>query len=148
MTQTGQQVNITTAGGINALIQYNSRSTGNPKGVQMTHRDILANIRAFGEGLAGCSINITVCWLPLYHDMGLIGSWLGSLYFGIPAIILSPLTFLAQPQRWLWAIHTHRATVSAAPNFAYELCARKIPDEALQGLDLSSWRVALNGAEA
>jgi acyl-CoA synthetase (AMP-forming)/AMP-acid ligase II len=88
-----------------------------------------------------------VSWLPLYHDMGLIGSWLGPLYFGIPIAILSPLAFLARPARWLHAIHAHRATVSAAPNFGFDLCARRITDEEIGGLDLSSWRLALNGSE-
>jgi 1-acyl-sn-glycerol-3-phosphate acyltransferase len=86
-------------------------------------------------------------WLPLYHDMGLIGSWLFCLHAGLPIAIQSPLAFLTRPERWLRAIHEHRVTLSPAPNFAYELCARKIPDRALEGLDLSSWRVALNGAE-
>ncbi len=86
-------------------------------------------------------------WLPLYHDMGLIGSWLTALYFGVPIAILSPLAFLARPARWLWTLHAHRATVSPAPNFAFELCVRKIADEEIEGLDLSSWRLALNGSE-
>ncbi len=86
-------------------------------------------------------------WLPLYHDMGLIGSWLGSLYFGIPLVLMSPLVFLSRPERWLWAIHTHRGTLSASPNFGFELCLSKIKDRDIEGLDLSSWRIALNGAE-
>jgi len=88
-----------------------------------------------------------VSWLPLYHDMGLIGSWMGSLYFGLPLVLMSPLSFLARPSRWLWAIHRHRGTLSPAPNFAYELCVGKIADDEIEGLDLSSWRYALNGAE-
>ena len=79
--------------------------------------------------------------------MGLIGCWLTPLVFGFPITIMSPLTFLSRPERWLWAIHSRRATLSAAPNFGYELCVRKIREEALEGLDLSSWRGALNGAE-
>jgi acyl-CoA synthetase (AMP-forming)/AMP-acid ligase II len=85
--------------------------------------------------------------LPLYHDMGLIGCWLFALYFGLPIAVLSPVAFLRRPERWLRALHRHRGTLSPAPNFAYELCVRKVPDRALEGLDLSSWRVALNGAE-
>ncbi len=131
-----------------ALIQYTSGSTGDPKGVLLTHQNLLANIRAIGEAIAAKPTDVTVSWLPLYHDMGLIGSWLGSLYFGTPFIVMSPLTFLAHPERWLWAIHYHQGTISAAPNFAYELCVRKIADEAIEGLDLSSWRIAFNGAEA
>ncbi|MGH7320717.1 MAG: 1-acyl-sn-glycerol-3-phosphate acyltransferase, partial [Candidatus Rokuibacteriota bacterium] len=84
---------------------------------------------------------------PLYHDMGLIGSWLAALYFGIPIVILSPLAFLSRPARWLWALHVHRGTLSAAPNFAFELCVRKITAEEIRGLDLSSWRLAFNGSE-
>lgn len=88
-----------------------------------------------------------VSWLPLYHDMGLIGAWLGSLYFAIPLALMSPLSFLSRPQRWLEAIHHHRGTLSAAPNFAYEYCYSHIDPAQLEGLDLSSWRMAFNGAE-
>ena len=130
-----------------AFLQYTSGSTGNPKGVTLTHCNLLANLRAMGEAVEVTSDDIFVSWLPLYHDMGLIGAWLGSLYFGFPLIVMSPLAFLARPHRWLWAIHNHRATLSAAPNFAYELCLNKIHDSDLQGLDLSSWRMAFNGAE-
>lgn len=131
-----------------ALIQYTSGSTSLPKGVLLTHQNLLANIRAIGSTIELSPTDRAVSWLPLYHDMGLIGSWLFSLYHGIPITILSPLSFLSRPERWLWAIHTHRATLSAAPNFAYELCVRKIEEESLEGLDLSSWRLALNAAEA
>ncbi len=131
-----------------ALIQYTSGSTGDPKGVLLSHANILANVRAIGEALDIRSDDVGVSWLPLYHDMGLIGLWLGALYFGVPVSIMSPLAFLSRPSRWLWAIHAHRATVSAAPNFAFDLCARKITDDEIRGLDLSSWRVAINGSEA
>ena len=90
---------------------------------------------------------MVVSWLPLYHDMGLIGAWLGSLYHASPLVLMSPLDFLARPERWLWAIHQHRGTVTAAPNFAFELCLRRLDPARLQGLDLSSWRYAANGAE-
>ncbi len=131
-----------------ALIQYTSGSTSDPKGVLLTHFNLLSNIRAYGKAANVQTDDVCVSWLPLYHDMGLIGSWLGSFYFGIPATILSPLFFLNRPEQWLWAIHYHRATVSAGPNFAYELCVRKINENDIQGLDLSSWRLAFNGAEA
>ena len=91
--------------------------------------------------------DVGISWLPLYHDMGLIGAWLTLLRFGVPLAVMSPLAFLTRPERWLWAFHKHRGTIAAAPNFAYELCVRKIADKDIEGLDLSSWRVAMNGAE-
>jgi fatty-acyl-CoA synthase len=130
-----------------AFIQYTSGSTGQPKGVLLTHDNLLANIRAIAAGLDMRPTDVGVSWLPLYHDMGLIGSWLLCLHLGLPITLLPPTAFLSRPERWLWAIHERRATLSPAPNFAYELCVRRIPDEALEGLDLSSWRAAFNGAE-
>ena len=131
-----------------AFLQYTSGSTGNPKGVVLTHANLVANIRAMGARVEVSSSDVFVSWLPLYHDMGLIGAWLGSLYFAAPLVVMSPLSFLARPQRWLRAIHRYRGTLSAAPNFGYELCLRRINDRDLEGLDLSSWRAAFNGAEA
>ena len=131
-----------------ALIQYTSGSTGSPKGVALSHANLLANIRAFGEAFEMTGDDVGVTWLPLYHDMGLIGAWFGPLYYGMPIVSMSPLAFLAKPVRWLEAISRHRGTITAAPNFAFDLCARKIADADLEGIDLSSWRVALNGAEA
>ena len=130
-----------------ALIQYTSGSTGDPKGVVLSHANLLANLRAMAERLQADSTDIFVSWLPLYHDMGLIGAWLGALYFGFPLVIMSPLTFLTRPWEWLWAIHRHRGTLSAAPNFAFDLASRKIEDHDIEGLDLSSLRMLLNGAE-
>jgi fatty-acyl-CoA synthase len=130
-----------------ALLQYTSGSTGHPKGVMLTHGNLLANIRAIGEALELRTDDVGVSWLPLYHDMGLIGAWLMPLYFGLPVVVLSPLAFLSRPARWLRAFHRYRGTIGAAPNFAYELAAAKVSDEELQHLDLSSWRAALNGAE-
>lgn len=129
------------------MLQYTSGSTGQPKGVMLTHANLLANIRAMGEVTRACASDVYVSWLPMYHDMGLIASWLASLYYGIPIVLMSPLSFLARPQRWLWAIARHRGTVSGAPNFAYELCATRVDDADLRGLDLSSWRLAYSGAE-
>jgi len=129
------------------LIQYTSGSTNTPKGVVLTHSNLLANIRSFGTAVQINKHDIVVSWLPLYHDFGLIGLVMGTLYYGLPLILMSPLSFLSRPERWLWAIHYHRGTLSAAPNFAYELCVRKIDPESIEGLDLNSWRIAANGAE-
>jgi len=130
-----------------AFLQYTSGSTGDPKGVVLTHANLLANLRAMGPAFKVTSEDVFVSWLPLYHDMGLIGAWFGSLYFAMPLVLMSPLAFLARPSRWLQAISRHRGTLTAAPNFAYELCARKLDDAELAGLDLFSLRLALNGAE-
>jgi acyl carrier protein len=131
-----------------ALLQYTSGSTGKPKGVTLTHANLLANIRVMGERIKVDSKDVFVSWLPLYHDMGLIGAWLGSLYFSTLLVVMSPLTFLVKPERWLWAIHHNRATLTAAPNFAYELCLKRIRDEDIKGLQLNSLRAVFNGAEA
>lgn len=130
-----------------AFLQYTSGSTGTPKGVVLTYDNLLANIRAMAKTFDVDASDTFVSWLPLYHDMGLIGAWLSSLYCAMPLILMSPLAFLTRPSRWLWAIHKHRGTISAGPNFAYEYCLAKIDDAEIQGLDLGSWRLAVNGAE-
>jgi 1-acyl-sn-glycerol-3-phosphate acyltransferase len=130
-----------------ALLQYTSGSTGDPKGVVLTHANLLANMLAIGEVVELGPADVGVSWLPLYHDMGLIGAWLTLLLFGVPLAVMSPLAFLTRPERWLKAFQKYGGTISAAPNFAYELCVRKIADKDIEGVDLSNWRAALNGAE-
>ncbi|HET7107040.1 MAG TPA: AMP-binding protein [Candidatus Acidoferrum sp.] len=130
-----------------ALLQYTSGSTGDPKGVVLTHANLLANMRVIAQGVRLGPEDVGISWLPLYHDMGLIGAWLTLLMHGVPLAVMSPLAFLTRPERWLQAMSKHRGTITAAPNFAYELCVRKISDKAMEGIDLSSMRVVMNGAE-
>jgi len=130
-----------------ALVQFTSGSTASPKGVTLTHANLAANIAAFGgpDGIAISRDDVGVSWLPLSHDMGLVGMALGPLYAARPCVLLPPQEFVKHPVEWLRAITRHRATVSFAPNFAYDLCLRRVAETT--GLDLSSWRVAGCGAE-
>jgi len=130
-----------------ALLQFTSGSTGAQEGVMLTHANLLANLRAIAHGIRPGPGDVAVSWLPLYHDMGLIGLMLGSLYFGIPLVACSPIDFLRRPVRWLRMLSDHGGTLTAGPNFAYSLVARKVRDADLDGLDLSALRVALCGAE-
>ena len=130
-----------------ALLQYTSGSTADPKGVMLTHDNLLANIRIMGRLVGASATDTFVSWLPLYHDMGLIGAWLGSLYFGIPLILMPPQAFLLHPEQWLRAIHRFRATLSAAPNFACELCLHRVEEDTLGELDLRCLRICFCGAE-
>ncbi|MGL5835334.1 MAG: fatty acyl-AMP ligase, partial [Waterburya sp.] len=130
-----------------AFLQYTSGSTGTPKGVMVSHGNIIHNA-AMTYGCMGHSPESKfVSWLPIYHDMGLIGGILQPLYGGFPCILMSPTSFLQRPYRWLQAISKYKGTTSGAPNFAYELCMQKITAEQRATLDLSSWQVAFNGAE-
>ena len=130
------------------LIQYTSGSTGNPKGVMITHQNILANCRLITRSFGTKPVTgKCLSWLPMYHDMGLVGGILKPLYSGIEDTLMSPVAFLTRPIRWLRAISKYRAWVSGGPNFAYAWCTMKITPEDCEGLDLSSWQLAFNGAE-
>ena len=130
-----------------AFLQYTSGSTAAPRGVMVSHDNLLENFRAIVTTGAIDVGGTSVTWLPPYHDMGLIGGILSPVYFGGVATLMSPLHFLQRPLRWLQAISDHRGAYSAAPNFAYELCVRKSTPEQRARLDLSSWTTAFNGAE-
>ena len=130
-----------------AFLQYTSGSTAAPKGVAITHQNLIHNSKGIYQAFEHSASSSVVSWLPMYHDMGLIGGVLQPLYGGFPATLMSPLMFLQRPLRWLQAISRYRATSSGGPNFAYDLCARKISPEQLTDLDLSCWDVAFNGAE-
>jgi len=130
-----------------ALLQYTSGSTSTPKGVMISHHNLLHNQRLIQRVFRQTDQSVIVGWLPLYHDMGLIGNIIQPMFVGAPCILMSPTTFLQKPFRWLQAISDYGATTSGGPNFAYDLCVRKINDEQRATLDLSSWRVAFNGSE-
>ncbi len=130
-----------------AFIQYTSGSTSIPKGVMLTQSNLLNNLNLIREAFGITSESRAVIWLPPYHDMGLIGGILQPLFGGFPAYLMSPVTFLQNPYRWLQAVTRFKATTSGGPNFAYDLCVRKITPEQRATLDLSSWDVAFNGAE-
>lgn len=130
-----------------AFLQYTSGSTGTPKGVMLSHSNLLHNAVVTYKFMEHSPNSKFVSWLPVYHDMGLIGGILQPLYGGFPCILLSPASFLQRPYRWLRAISHYQGTTSGGPNFAYELCINKITPEQRATLDLSSWSVAFNGAE-
>ncbi|MDJ0835375.1 MAG: LLM class flavin-dependent oxidoreductase, partial [Acidobacteriota bacterium] len=130
-----------------AFLQYTSGSTGDPKGVIITHGNLLANQVQIARSFRTTPEDVCFSWLPVYHDMGLIGTVLGSLYQAVPAYLTAPATFIREPMFWLEAVSRFRVTVSGGPNFAYDLCCRSVRPEHLETLDLSSWRLAFNGAE-
>jgi amino acid adenylation domain-containing protein/non-ribosomal peptide synthase protein (TIGR01720 family) len=130
-----------------AFLQYTSGSTGDPKGVMVGHGNLIANQEAIRRSFGHTEQSTVVGWLPLHHDMGLIGNVLQPLYVGATAVLMSPLAFLEKPVRWLRAISAYGAATSGGPNFAYELCVRKIAEEDKRGLDLSAWTLAFNGSE-
>ncbi|UJP06309.1 MAG: amino acid adenylation domain-containing protein [Nitrosomonas sp.] len=130
-----------------AFLQYTSGSTATPKGVMVSHHNLMTNARVFEEGMSIAADDIFVSWLPLYHDMGLIGGLLQPIHRAVPVILMTPKFFVERPIRWLEVISRYRATVSGAPNFAFQLCADRVRTSQLQALDLSCWRVAFCGAE-
>ncbi|WP_191832697.1 non-ribosomal peptide synthetase [Pseudomonas fluorescens] len=132
-----------------AFLQYTSGSTALPKGVQVSHGNLVANEVLIRHGF-GIDLNpddVIVSWLPLYHDMGLIGGLLQPIFSGVPCVLMAPAYFLARPQRWLQAISDHGGTISGGPDFAYRLCSERVSSAALAKLDLSRWRVAYSGSE-
>jgi acyl-CoA synthetase (AMP-forming)/AMP-acid ligase II len=132
-----------------AFIQYTSGSTRRPRGVLLSHDSVVANADAIGLAIGASDVDRVVSWLPLYHDMGLIGGLLTSVYWRMQLALMSPLAFMVDPLRWLETLDAHRGTVSPAPNFAYALCVKRAArdPERARKIDLSTWRVALNGAE-
>jgi acyl-CoA synthetase (AMP-forming)/AMP-acid ligase II len=130
-----------------AFLQYTSGSTGTPKGVMVSHGNLLHNQRLNKQGFEHSNRTIGAGWLPLYHDMGLIGNVLQPLYLGIPCVLMSPMAFIFKPVRWLQAISRYRATSSGGPNFAYDLCVRRVTEEQKADLELSCWELAFNGSE-
>ncbi|SEN52002.1 amino acid adenylation domain-containing protein [Nitrosospira multiformis] len=130
-----------------AFLQYTSGSTSTPKGVMVSHGNLMVHAQAYEQSLSISEDDVFVSWLPLYHDLGLIAGLLQPIHRGIPGILMTPKFFIERPVRWLETVSRHRATVSGAPNFAFQLCVERVRDAQLQGLDLSTWRVAFCGAE-
>ncbi|MFH8368353.1 beta-ketoacyl synthase N-terminal-like domain-containing protein [Streptomyces sp. NPDC018031] len=130
-----------------AFLQYTSGSTGNPKGVMLSHANLLHNCGMMARAMGHTDRPVFVSWLPLFHDMGLIANLLQALYWHAELVYMPPEAFLQDPVRWLRALSVHGGTLSCAPNFAYELCVRRVRPEDREGLDLGRWQVALNGAE-
>ncbi|PRD26217.1 UNVERIFIED_CONTAM: lgrB [Trichonephila clavipes] len=130
-----------------AFLQYTSGSTALPKGVQVSHGNLVANEMLIRRGFGIGADDVIVSWLPLYHDMGLIGGLLQPIFSGIPCVLMSPQYFLARPLRWLEAVSRYGGTISGGPDFAYRLCGERVAESALQRLDLSRWRVAFSGSE-
>jgi acyl-CoA synthetase (AMP-forming)/AMP-acid ligase II len=131
-----------------AVIQYTSGTTGTPKGVMLSHRALLANAYMIGERSGMSPADVGVSWLPLFHDMGLVGALLTSLYWHYPLLLMPVESFLLQPRRWITWMSKKRATLTVAPNFAYQFAVDRVAERHLAGLDLSAWRKAFNGSEA
>jgi acyl-CoA synthetase (AMP-forming)/AMP-acid ligase II len=130
-----------------AFLQYTSGSSSDPKGVMVTHRNLIENLEMIRVTLDNTARSTYASWVPLYHDMGLILNVLQALYIGAACVLLAPVTFIQRPLRWLHAIHHYRAEVAGAPNFAFDLCVQRFRADQVKELDLSCWKVAFNGAE-
>ena len=130
-----------------AVLQYTSGSTGQPKGVMLTHSNLIRNCEMIADLFEESNQATGVSWLPMYHDMGLVGGVLSPMYMGLSMVLMSPMSFMQRPVRWLKTITKFQAATSGGPNFAYQLCVDKVTEEEMQGLDLSSWTLAFNGAE-
>jgi 8-amino-7-oxononanoate synthase len=130
-----------------AVLQYTSGSTGTPKGVMLSHSNMINNVSLITYSFEPSRSGVGLTWLPTYHDMGLVGGVLKPLFYGRPNVLMSPMSFLQKPVRWLQGITRYQVSISGGPNFAYDLCKDKITDEEMAGLDLGSWDVAFNGAE-
>ena len=131
-----------------AYIQYTSGSTSSPKGVVISHRNVLSNQRMIQSAFRTSETSVVVSWLPHFHDMGLVGVVQHAVYAGMSVVLMAPLDFIRRPAQWLRAISKYRASISGGPNFAYDLCVERIKDEVVSELDLSCWNLAFNGSEA
>ena len=128
-------------------LQYSSGATGAPKGIRWRHGTMMEHLRVVRDALALDARDVAVNWIPLYHDMGLVGAFLLPLAVGMRSVLIPTMDFVRTPELWMWAVHRHRGTLSWSPNFGYAVCAARLSDDALDGLDLSSWRIAMSASE-
>ena len=147
LTRVGELITPTAVGSDAGFIQFTSGSTSRPKGVVVSHNNIISNQQMIKQGFGHGDDEVVVGWLPFFHDMGLIGNIMQPLYLGCPSILMAPSSFLQRPLKWLELISKYRATTSGGPNFSYDYCVTHVAEEQIERLDLSSWRLAYNGAE-